>query len=1567
MKPNRRSNPFLRVTTLGFTAAVMAFGPQSGSAAPVYWDGSTGNWDDLTKWSTAAGAATPDPLAIPTTTESAVFDITSNNSVVSQTVYLNGGQLIGTLTVNNSGRTTLSGGISATPNTTDVLTSFGNVSVGVAAGNKSMVTLSSDLTALNLSVGGATTGAGAIYQSGGAVSLTDTTAGSGTASSDRIFSLGATGSTGTAGYGYYGMTGGTLTSRRISIGARANGTTGVMEVSGASTLATSNTGLNIARGNGSGTNLGLLNVTGGTVTFAGTSVATLEMGYQAGDFAVLNVGGGVDPAAVTQGTGSTATTAVGLSMATLNATGTNAVNLLTNGTLTVSTAFGATANATALINFNGGTLKATATNAGVNFLNSANIDGVTVFSGGGSIDNNGTSITVGKVLAAPTGSGVQTVTVSTQGAGYIGAPVVQFTGGTGRAATAVANMVDDGSGNGTYKVGTITITSPGDFTVLPTAASLTGGSPVTAATAAVGTTGVNASGGMGFTGAGTTTLSGANSYTGSTTVGSGSTVIVSGSFASPITKAGAGLLNVTASQGFTGAAAVTAGTLKLSGTGAINSSSGVSINGPTALLLQDSSASLNVPITVTQGTLDGTTTVGGAVTVGAGTGGIVANGDGGTGTGTLTLGSSLTFNGAGSLALSPIGGATLTTAPLTVTGALTVPVTANTITVNVTPGTPLVNGSTYNLIGYGSFVGNVAAFQKGTGFSSRQTPTFSSAGGFIKVAIAGDSPKWTGALNSTWSTATLTAPKNWKLITAGTATDYLQGDIVLFDDTATTTTPNISAAYVSPVAVTFDNSTKAYTLGSSNGFGIAGAGNLTKSGTNTLTILTNNTFTGPTTISAGTLQIGNGSTDGSIASSSAIINNGSLVYNLAGNDQSYPNVISGTGGLTVKGLGTLTLNAANTFSGGITLDENGVLNVGVAGASGAVTNSLTFPALSAGRLLLNGNSLTVSSLTGGADGESIENFGAAAATLTVDGTVDTIYGGVLQNGGVGTLGLTKNGTSMLTLAGNNSYSGTTSVTGGTLAITGALGNTPVALSAGTLSLQAAGAISQNTLTITGGTLTETVDNAISGSAGVNPKVATTLSAPNNYSGDTTFNVAGTVLTITHPLAAGTGRLAFAAGSNNSTAQLHIDGGGSISMPIGLGGSTGLVNTIDVNNNGSGTNGVISLDGTVSNFGNATLNVTGANGYNLRVNSISATGGFAGAIVFNPTTASLAIGAFNNATNFAKTLTLDGTSSGNAVTGVISNTLGVLSLTKSNSSTWTLTNANTYTGTTTVSAGTLQIGNGGTSGSIPSTAAVVDNATLAFNRSDSLTVANIISGAGVVVQAGTGTTTLSGANTYTGNTIVNAGTLEITSSYLENSADVLIAAGGKLQLSFAGTDTVDELTIAGVAKAAGTYGATGSGAAHIDDTHFSGTGTLTVTTGPSGAYDAWASSKGLTGANNGATQDPDFDGISNVLEFVLNGNPLASDTGKLPISSQDASNFYFDFDRRDDSVAEVTLTFEYGTTLASWPSSVAIPSNNNLVTGPPVTVTDNGGGTHHLKVTVAKAGNTQLFGRLKAVK
>jgi fibronectin-binding autotransporter adhesin len=86
--------------------------------------------------------------------------------------------------------------------------------------------------------------------------------------------------------------------------------------------------------------------------------------------------------------------------------------------------------------------------------------------------------------------------------------------------------------------------------------------------------------------------------------------------------------------------------------------------------------------------------------------------------------------------------------------------------------------------------------------------------------------------------------------------------------------------------------------------------------------------------------------------------------------------------------------------------------------------------------------------------------------------------------------------------------------------------------------------------------------------------------------------------------------------------------------------------------------------------------------------------------------------------------------------------------------------NTYTGGTTISAGTLQLGNGGTSGSI--TGDVLDNATLAFNRSDILRFDGAITGTGGLTKAGAGALTLSGTNTYTGGTMLNAGTLVVNS-------------------------------------------------------------------------------------------------------------------------------------------------------------------------------------------------------------
>ncbi|SFS58167.1 autotransporter-associated beta strand repeat-containing protein, partial [Sulfitobacter marinus] len=105
--------------------------------------------------------------------------------------------------------------------------------------------------------------------------------------------------------------------------------------------------------------------------------------------------------------------------------------------------------------------------------------------------------------------------------------------------------------------------------------------------------------------------------------------------------------------------------------------------------------------------------------------------------------------------------------------------------------------------------------------------------------------------------------------------------------------------------------------------------------------------------------------------------------------------------------------------------------------------------------------------------------------------------------------------------------------------------------------------------------------------------------------------------------------------------------------------------------------------------------------------------------------------------------------------------GTGSLTKSGAGTLTLTGASSHTGGTTISAGTLQIGNGGTSGSLSGD--VTNNSALAFNRSDALTYGGDISGTGSLTKSGTGTLTLTGTSSHTGGTTISAGTLVVNGS------------------------------------------------------------------------------------------------------------------------------------------------------------------------------------------------------------
>ena len=109
-------------------------------------------------------------------------------------------------------------------------------------------------------------------------------------------------------------------------------------------------------------------------------------------------------------------------------------------------------------------------------------------------------------------------------------------------------------------------------------------------------------------------------------------------------------------------------------------------------------------------------------------------------------------------------------------------------------------------------------------------------------------------------------------------------------------------------------------------------GTLTKLGAGTLTLTGNNTYSGASTISAGTLQLGSGGSSGSIAGD--VLNNAALVIDRTG-AISLAGDISGNGSLTKLGAGTLTLTGSNTYSGGTTISA-GTLEVGAGGASGSI-------------------------------------------------------------------------------------------------------------------------------------------------------------------------------------------------------------------------------------------------------------------------------------------------------------------------------------------------------------------------------------------------------------------------------------------------------------------------------------------------------------------------------------------------------------------------------------------------------------------------------------------------------
>jgi fibronectin-binding autotransporter adhesin len=459
---------------------------------------------------------TPDVLTASRTANAALFALNSNQTIDlgssgANTLTLNGllntgnaltiqrsggtGSLVAgsanELVIGGSGNVTVSAPITGTGALTDVNTGTLNLSgANTYSGNTTVGTgtlsVTGSVNCNNLAVAG-----GAVYQTGANVTFQE-------GASTLDMAIGSV----TAGYGYYNLASGTLTTNEIDVGGAANGTAGVFDMSGGT--ATSN-GYLIA-GRGGTTSSGLINVTGGSLS--GVRVE-LDWGAAPGAIGELNVGGGSGAATVS----TTGSATLGLNLTDSATAGTLGIaNLLGNGTLTTGIVKAGSTTPTTLLNFNGGTLKATPTNAGSSFL--TGITGAYVYGNGGTIDNGGGNITIGQALLAPTGNGANSnPTVTNVGSGYIGAPLVTAAGAGGVGATAYATISNGAISN-------IIVTNPGTGYTGPLSFTLTGGGGTGASIGTVTQT-ADTSGGMTFQGSGATTLTGASTYMGVTTVNNG--------------------------------------------------------------------------------------------------------------------------------------------------------------------------------------------------------------------------------------------------------------------------------------------------------------------------------------------------------------------------------------------------------------------------------------------------------------------------------------------------------------------------------------------------------------------------------------------------------------------------------------------------------------------------------------------------------------------------------------------------------------------------------------------------------------------------------------------------------------------------------------------------------------------------------------------------------------------------------------------------------------------------------------------------------------------------------------
>jgi autotransporter-associated beta strand protein len=912
--------------------------------------------------------------------------------------------------------------------------------------------------------------------------------------------------------------------------------------------------------------------------------------------------------------------------------------------------------------------------------------------------------------------------------------------------------------------------------------------------------------------------------------------IASGTGTGPInlTKSGSGTWTLSGVNTYAGSTTINAGTLSLGASGSIAKSPAITVNTGAYFDVSGLSAGFTLGSGSTTQTLQGAGTVQGAIINGA-YGFISPAGTSTAGTlniQNLTLGSVsggiVNFD----LSSSTSSGNDL----LNVTGNLSAlgssSPASTTFNINMLSGS-LATGA-YKLVNYGTWAGgsinNIGLSGVGAGAATtRQSFSLSRTGNEIDLTVSGSpaSLVWKGNLSNVWDRGASGA-KNW--LNGGTADSYFDLDTVTFDSNgAAQPNVNVSGAWT-PGSVTV-NSSNNYTFSGTGSISGGSAMTLNKSGAGTLFLINTggNNFGGGITINSGTLQIGDGTNNSTLASANSITNNGALIIYPAA-DVTMANVIGGSGTLTKMGAAVLTLSSSNAYTGASTIN-GGKIILGNAYALGPASSTSAVTINNGGTLDINSTNAGINSRVLNITGTGYDGNGALVSNGSSDiyssfhGVVlngNTTFGGSsrwdIQGTGAYLTGngytLTKTGINYIflvdlsytnlgavtinngdlclqgtTIAGSSSTLAPITVnSGGTLGAWGVsnpIGN-PITLNSGTVGTVAtdagsatfSGAIS---LTSSGGYLTNsstsgtvTFSGQISGNGlltknGTSTAVLTNTN--NNWGGGTTIN-AGTLQIGdggANGSLPGTGTITL----TGTTSTLVLNSASNLSVPNYITGTGGVLTQ-----SGSGTT---TLSGGTNDF-SATINVNG-NGA-LQLTNSAALGSSANIVNIAGGTSAGQLELVNNMT-IPQPMVLAGRASQTSTPAHIINVSGANTLSGAVSfatgGNYYVVQSNPGSGNKLTLSNTVSdnlgtdrylVLTGGGDGEVADTGGIFYN----YSGTGSLSV----------IKDGTGTWTIKSYNSYNGSTTVKAGTLVLSndssSASVATSMLLDVKAGATLDVS-----------------------------------------------------------------------------------------------------------------------------------------------------------------------------------------